>query len=261
MILAVDIGNTNIVIGALDEEKIVFIERLSTNTKKTELEYAMDIKSILGLHKIEEDSIDGGIIASVVPTLTDILSKSIKKLLNIDSLIVGPGIKTGVNIRLDNPAEIGADMVACAVCAVTEYKAPALIIDLGTANTVSVIDENKNILGGLIMPGIGVSLEALTESAAQLIDISMDIPKDIIGKNTKECMKSGIIYGNAAMIDGVIDRIAEKMGHDLTLIATGGLSKLIIPFCKHKITMDENLLHKGLGYIYRKNINDNRLTK
>lgn len=253
MILAVNIGNTNIVIGAIDNGKIIFVERLSAVNKKTQLEYALDIKNIISLYDIDAKKIDGGIISSVVPLLTDVIKEAINKIFGFTPYVVGPGIKTGINIRLDNPAEIGADLVAQAVAVISEYEAPALIIDLGTATTFSYIDDNKNILGGLIMPGIRISLEALTENASQLMDISVEPPKEVIGRNTKESMKSGVVYGNAAMIDGIISRIEKSVGKLSTIVATDGWSKLIIPYCEHQIIYDEDLLLKGLWTIYKKN--------
>lgn len=253
MILAVNIGNTNIVIGAIDNGKIIFVERLSTVNKKTQLEYALDIKNIISLYGIDAKKIDGGIISSVVPLLTDVIKEAINKIFGFTPYVVGPGIKTGINIRLDNPAEIGADLVAQSVAVISEYEAPALIIDLGTATTFTYVDNNKNILGGLIMPGIRISLGALTENASQLMDVSVETPKDVIGRNTKESMKSGVVYGNAAMIDGIISRIEKSVGKLSTIVATDGWSKLIIPYCEHQIIYDEDLLLKGLWTIYKKN--------
>jgi len=254
MILAVDIGNTNIVIGAIDEGEILFIERISTNRTKTELEYALDLNTIIDIHRINKSLITGGIISSVVPQLTGILKLAVIKVYHFVPLEVGPGIKTGLNIRLDNPAEIGADRVADAVAAISDYPTPLILIDMGTANTFSVIDKNKNFIGGLILPGIIVSLEALTSRAAQLNGISLEKPKDIIGRNTRDCMKSGVVYGNASMVDGLIDRIEERLESKAAIVATGGLSNLIVPYCKHEIIRDENLLLKGLWIIYNKNV-------
>lgn len=253
MLLAVDVGNTNIVVGVIDDERIVFIERISTNRLKTELEYALDLHTILEIHNISKESIKGGIISSVVPQITTIMKLAIHKVYGFDPVVIGPGIKTGVNIRLDNPAEIGSDRVADAVAAINEYKAPIIIIDMGTANTVSVIDENKNIIGGLIIPGVRISLDALASRASQLNGISIENPKDLIGKNTRDCMKSGVVYGNAAMIDGLISRIEKRFDSPVTVVATGGLSKLIVPYCEHEIIHDEDLLLKGLKIIYNKN--------
>lgn len=254
MILAVDIGNTNIVIGVIDGDNILFTERLSTNHLKTEMEYANDLRTILDICDIKKDSIDGGIIASVVPQITGIMRLAIQKLFRFKPLIVGPGIKTGVNIKLDNPSEMGSDRVADAVAATTEYSAPIIIVDMGTANTISVIDKNKNVIGGLLMPGVLVSLDALTAAASQLNGISIEKPKDIIGKNTRDCMKSGVIYGQASMIDGLINRIEAKLGEKTTVIVTGGLSKMIVPYCEREVIHDEDLLLKGLKIIYNMNV-------
>lgn len=253
MILAVDIGNTNIVIGVIDGKDILFTERLSTNHLKTEMEYANDLRTIFEICDIDKEKIEGGIIASVVPQITSIMKLAIQKLFTFRPLIVGPGIKTGINIRLDNPSEMGSDRVADAVAAINEYQAPIIIVDMGTANTISVIDKNKNVIGGLLMPGVLVSLDALTASASQLNGISIEKPKDIIGKNTKDCMKSGVIYGQAAMIDGLVDRIEARIEDKATVIVTGGLSKVIVPFCEHEVIHDEDLLLKGLRTIYDMN--------
>lgn len=253
MILAIDIGNTNIVIGCIDGEKCLFVERLSTVRTKTELEYAIDIKNVLDIYHIKRNDLEGGIISSVVPQITTVAKLAVEKILKKEILVVGAGIKTGLNIRIDNPAQLGSDLVVDSVAAIAEYPAPMLIFDLGTANTVCVIDEKKNYIGGMIYPGIGVSLDSLTANAAQLGGISLEAPEHIIGKNTTECMKSGIIYSSAAAIDGIIDRLEENLDGDVTVVATGGLAAKIVPHCRRKIILDDNLLLKGLAIIYRKN--------
>ncbi len=253
MILAIDIGNTNIVIGCIDGEKCLFVERLSTVRTKTELEYAIDIKNVLDIYHIKRNDLEGGIISSVVPQITTVAKLAVEKILKKEVLVVGAGIKTGLNIRIDNPAQLGSDLVVDSVAAIAEYPAPMLIFDLGTANTVCVIDEKKNYIGGMIYPGIGVSLDSLTANAAQLGGISLEAPEHIIGKNTTECMKSGIIYSSAAAIDGIIDRLEENLDGDVTVVATGGLAAKIVPHCRRKIILDDNLLLKGLAIIYRKN--------
>lgn len=254
MILAIDIGNTNIVVGGLEEDKILFTERISTNWTKTELEYAIDFKTILDLHHVAYNTIEGGIISSVVPQLTGIVKLASEKILKQHKiLILGPGIKTGLNIKLDNPAEMGADRVADAVAAIAEYPVPLVIVDMGTATTISVVDDKKNFIGGMIVPGVRVSLDALAQRASQLNGISIEEPKNFIGKNTVDCMKSGLLYGNASMIDGMIDRVERELGQKVTVIASGGLSKRIVPHCVHNIIHDENLLLKGLRIIYKKN--------
>lgn len=253
MILAIDIGNTNIVVGCIDREKTYFIERLSTVRTKTELEYAVDLKTVVDIYRVKAADIEGCIISSVVPQITDAVKLAAEKILKKDVLVIGPGVKTGLNIMMDNPGQLGADLVANAVAGIAEYPVPLAVIDMGTASTVSIVDEKKHYVGGMIYPGMGISLNALTANAAQLSGISLEAPRRIIGKNTIDCMKSGIIYSNAAAIDGIIDRIEEEMGQKLTVIATGGLAKKIVPHCRREIILDEVLLLKGLLVIYEKN--------
>lgn len=253
MILAVDIGNSNIVLGCFDQEQILFIERLSTNRHATALEYTILIKNILELNNLSNQTFDGAIISSVVPSVTHTLQHAVTRLTGKDVLVVGPGIRTGLKIMLDNPAQLGSDRVADAVAAVHHYPCPLIIVDMGTATTVSAIDRDKNFRGGMIMPGLRVSLESLTSRTSQLPTISLDPPKKVIGTNTVDCMRSGIIYSNAASIDGIIDRIEEELGEPCTVVSTGGLAKTIIPYCKHHIIIDDLLLLKGLMIIYHKN--------
>ena len=253
MILAIDIGNTNIVVGCIDKEKTYFIERLSTVRTKTELEYAVDIKVVLDLYHVKKSDIEGCIISSVVPQITNIAKLAVEKILKKEPIVLGPGVKTGLNIMMDHPGQLGADLVADAVAGIAEYQAPLIIVDMGTATTVSVVDEKKNYVGGMIMPGMRIALDALTARASQLSGISIEAPKRIIGKNTIECMKSGVLYSNAAAIDGIIDRIEEEIGQKATVIATGGLAKKIVPHCKKEIILDEYLLLKCLLVIYEKN--------
>ena len=253
MILAIDIGNTNIVVGCIDDKKTYFIERLSTNRTKTELEYAVDLKNVLDIYHIRKTDIEGCIISSVVPQITNIAKLAAEKILKKDAIVLGPGIKTGLNIMMDNPGQLGADQVADAVAGIANYPVPLILIDMGTATTASVVNSRKQYVGGMILPGVGVSLDALTARASQLSGISIDAPRHIIGKNTIECMKSGVLYSNAAALDGIIDRIEEELGEKTTVVATGGLAKKIIPHCKRKIILDEELLLKGLLIIYEKN--------
>lgn len=253
MILAIDIGNTNIVVGCIDEEKIYFTERLSTVRTKTELEYAVDIKTVLDIYHIKRTDIEGCIISSVVPQITDIAKLAAEKILKKEVMVLGPGVKTGLNIVMDNPGQLGADLVADAVAGLASYPVPLVVIDMGTATTISVVNSKKQYVGGMIMPGVGISLDALTARASQLSGISIDAPRHIIGKNTIECMKSGVLYSNAAALDGIIDRIEEELGEKTTVIATGGLAKKIVPHCRKEIILDEELLLKGLMLIYRKN--------
>ncbi len=253
MILAIDVGNTNIVIGCCEGERILFTERLSVNRTATVLEYVISFKTVLELYNIEPHDVEGGIISSVVPSITTAIKSAVMKLVGKSIKVVGPGIKTGLNIKIDDPKELGADLVIGAVAAIQEYKAPMVIFDLGTATTASVIDENMCYLGGMIMPGAVVSLNSLTNSTSQLPRISLEAPKKLIGGNTVECMTSGIIYSTAASIDGICERIEEHFGKEVTVIATGGIAPTIVPFCKKKIVLDDELLLKGLIILYNKN--------
>ena len=253
MILAIDMGNTNIVIGCIDNEKTYFVERMSTDTSKTELEYVIGFKTVLELYHIELSQMEGAIISSVVPQLTNVISSAVEKTVGCKPYIVGPGLKTGLNILMDNPRTVGSDLIVDAVAAVKEYGAPCIIIDMGTATTLSVVDKKGNYIGGMILPGVRVSVDSLVSRTAQLPRIGLEAPKKCIGKNTIDCMKSGIIYSQAAAIDGIIDRIWEELGYESPVVATGGLSSKIIPQCKHEVTVDNELTLVGLSLIYEKN--------
>ena len=254
MILALDIGNTNIVIGCIDEQHTLFVERLRTDPLKTELEYALDLKNVLELYGVTREDLNGGIISSVVPPLSTTVKLALEKVLGRQVLSVGPGVRTGLNIKMDNPASVGADLIAAAVAAVRDYPTPLIIIDMGTATTMTVVDNVGSYIGGVIIPGLQVSLDSLVSRTALLTRIGLDNPKQVIGKNTIDCMKSGAIYGNAAMIDGMIDRMEEELGQSATVVATGGLARFVIPHCRRAITLDDGLLLRGLWIIYQKNL-------
>jgi type III pantothenate kinase len=177
----------------------------------------------------------------------------VKKIIGKVPMIVGPGVKTGLNIHMDNPRQVGSDLIVDAVAGIAEYGAPLVIIDMGTATTLSVVDDKRSYIGGQILPGLRLSMEALSSGAAQLYNVGLEAPKQVIGKNTSDCMRSGLIIGNAACIDGMIDRIEEELGYPLPAIATGGLAKVVIPLCRHEIVIDDTLLLKGLKIIYDKN--------
>ena len=253
MILAIDIGNTNIVIGGIDSEKTYFVERITTNHVKTSLEYAINIKNVFEIHNIAKSQVEGAIMSSVVPPLNATLSSAVKKILGFPPMLVGSGMKTGLNIRMDNPKTVGSDMIVDAVAALKDYPCPIVVIDMGTATTMSVIDQAGNYIGGVILPGLKVSLDSLSSKTAQLPDISLDIPRKVIGKNTIDCMRSGIMYGNAGTIDGILDRMEDELGACPSVVATGGLSRFVVPLCRHKIVYDEALLLKGLRILYEKN--------
>lgn len=253
MILAVDIGNTNVVLGCMEDDKILFLERMATDRRATDMEYLVRIRSVLKYRGIDPSKLEGAIICSVVPIVTMNIRPAVEQLTGKQAVVVGPGLKTGLRINIDNPGALGADRVADAVAAVNLYPVPLITIDMGTATTVGVVDETKTFIGGMIVPGVMVSLNALAGGTAQLPHISLDPPKHAIGRNTVECMQNGIIYHNAAGVDGMIERIEDQLGKKCTVVITGGLSTVIAPHCKHEMIHDPELLLKGLMILYRKN--------
>ena len=254
MILVIDIGNTNITAGCIEGKRTFFIERMAADRKRTELEYAITLKNVLELYDIKPEDIEGGMISSVVPALTGTVKRAAEKLLHRQIKVVGPGVKNGLRIQTDNPAQLGSDQVANAVAALAEYKPPLIMVDMGTATTVSVINKDGAYIGCLIMPGIRIAADSLANSTALLTQISLDIPKRLIGSNTIDCMKSGALYGHAAAIDGLITRIEEELGQSCTVVATGGHAGLVVPLCRKHIIWEEDLLLKGLQIIYYKNL-------
>ncbi len=254
MILAIDIGNTNIVLGGIEDGNILFEARMATDLVKTSDQYCAELKTMLALFEVHAQKVEGCIISSVVPPVLNSFKTAIRKLTGKNCLVVGPGIKTGLNIRMDNPSEVGSDLIVVAVAAIAEYGAPLLLIDMGTATTITAIDSSGSFIGGCICPGVKISMEALTGRTAQLPGISLDEPHCAIGKNTRECMRSGIMYGAAAMLDGLLDRMGEELGAEAKIIATGGISRFVVPLCKHEIIFDRRLMLKGLDLLYRRNI-------
>lgn len=253
MILAIDIGNTNVVMGCFDGDKLIFRERVSSNQEATDLEYAVTIKTALEMYHITVEEVKGVIVSSVVPSITNTFKRAVEKLAGVKPAVVGPGIKTGLSILIDNPAQLGSDLVVDAVAGINEYPLPQIIIDMGTATTFSIIDRNRNYLGGMITTGMAVSAEALVSKTSQLPKIAFDKPKKLIGTNTVDCIKSGIMYSTASSLDGMIERIEDELGERCTVIATGGLASLVIPLCKRDIILDEDLMLKGLVNIYNRN--------
>lgn len=251
MILAIDVGNTNIVIGMLDGKRLVASGRLSTSVNETDDDYAMRLHSFVQLTRAEK--IDGAIISSVVPALNRTLKKAVKRVTGAESMIVGPGIKTGINIRIDNPAEMGADLVVGAVAGIAKYPCPQIIFDLGTATTASVIDKNATYLGGAIVCGVKTAINAVSLGTAQLNQVDISAPEKVIATNTADCMKSGAVFGTAALLDGLVRRFERELGEKATVIVTGGLGRTIIKECESDMVYDENLLIDGLRIIYEKN--------
>ncbi|MCD7909580.1 MAG: type III pantothenate kinase [Clostridium sp.] len=253
MILAIDMGNTNTVIGGIDEKQTYFIERITTDQGRTATEYAVSFKNILEMCGIDVSDIEGAILSSVVPPLNSVILTAVEKVTGIRPLLVGSGMKTGMNILMDNPKSVGSDQIVDAVAASHDHPLPLIVIDMGTATTMCVVDKNRNYIGGIIMPGLKVSLDSLSSKTAQLPYISLEVPDRVIGKNTIDCMRAGIIYGNVDMIDGIIDRMERELGQPATVVATGGLARFITPMCRHKIICDDALLLKGLLILYQKN--------
>jgi len=254
MLLAVDIGNTNVVIGCLDENnRVTKLFRMVTDLKKTEDEYAAGIAMILQLGNMAPNTFEGAIICSVVPPLTEIFRKAAEQFTGRKAMVVGAGIKTGLNIMIENPASLGSDIVAASVAAMQEFPLPVIVMDMGTATTITVIDEGNRFLGGAIVPGVALSLNALSAGTSLLQTVPIDAPQKVISDTTITCMQSGAIYGNASMLDGMIDRFEQQLGRKASLVATGGIAAKIVPHCKHEIVYDENLLLRGLGILYQKN--------
>lgn len=254
MILAVDIGNSNIVIGGMEGEKIVFEARVRTDATKTSDEYCIDLKNILDIYGVNREVVEGAIVASVVPQVLNSVKTAIKKLTGKNCLVVGPGLKTGLNIKVENPAQTGADLVVGAVAALREHKPPLIVIDMGTATTMFVMDENGAFIGGSICTGVKLSLEALTQGTALLPGLQLDQPKRAIGRNTIDCMRSGIMMGHACMIDGMVERMEAELGRKATVVATGGIAKFVIPMCRTPIIYERDLLLKGLHTLYWENM-------
>ncbi|MBE6976910.1 MAG: type III pantothenate kinase [Ruminococcaceae bacterium] len=253
MILTVDIGNTNIVIGGVEGEDIVFEARIRTDATKTSDEYCMDLKLLLDVQGVDPKTIEGSILASVVPQVLNSFHTAIMKLTGKTSLVVGPGLKTGLNIKIENPAQTGADLVVGSVAALREHKPPMIIVDMGTATTMVVLDQSGALIGGAISPGVKISMDALTERTALLPGLQLDQPKRAIGKNTIDCMRSGIMMGAACMLDGMVERMEAELGCKTTVVATGGIARFVIPMCKTPIVYDKDLIIKGLAALYRDN--------
>ena len=253
MILTIDIGNSTITLGGVQGDEIRFECRINTDRVKTSDTYCIDLKTLFEIYGVELGTIEGVIIASVVPQVLNSVRTAIRKLLGTEPLVVGPGLKTGLNIKLENPGQMGADLVAAGVAALREHKPPLVIIDMGTATTMAVLDPEGAHLGGCVCPGLRISLEALTGRTSLLPGIQLDSPRQAIGRNTADAMRSGIMYGNAAMLDGMIDRFREETGWDFTVVATGGLAKRVVPLCRHRIVYDRHLIIKGLAALYRDN--------
>ena len=255
MILTIDIGNTNITFGVFDGDKLSFVSRLATERNRTDDQFAVEFLAVFKMHDLEPAEITGAVLSSVVPELTGKIKTAVNKVCGIESVIIAPGVKTGLNILIDNPAELGADLVAGAVGAMARYEMPAFVIDLGTATKIYAVDEHGGYHGGTIAPGVEISMKALSGQASLLPSFSLASPPHACATNTIECLQSGIIFGTADMIDGMLDRFAKQLGEPKTIVASGGLSSYVLGYCRHNIIHDDNLLLYGLKAIYDKNSN------
>ena len=256
MILAIDIGNSNIVIGGVEGDEIVFEARLRTEATKTSDQYSVDLKILLDVYEVSRESIEGVIVASVVPQVLNSMQTAVKKLTGKNCLVVGPVLKTGLNILIENPSQTGADLVVGSVAALREHKPPMIVVDMGTATTMVVLDKNGALIGGCICPGVKISMDALTERTALLPGLQLDQPKKAIGRNTIDCMRSGIMMGAACMLDGMVQRMEEELGAKTTVVVTGGIGKFVVPMCRTPMIYDKDLLLKGLAALYRDNKRD-----
>lgn len=261
MILTIDVGNTNTQFGVFDnideDERLIFESRIATNQFRMEDEYAVTLMDILKLYGVDAKDISGAILASVVPPVTVQLKPAVEKVCGCRVKTVGPGLKTGLNIKIDEPAALGADLAAVAVGAKEKYPLPAIVIDLGTATKILAVDKSGAFVGGIIAPGVKISAEALAQKTAvlPLIGISGEPIKSVIGTNTIDCMRSGLLNGTAFMLDGMIESFRNEIGEDCTVIATGGFAGVIKPLCKLEYILDEHLILTGLLAIYKKNSN------
>ena len=253
MILALDIGNTNVVLGCIADGEILFTERMATDSGKTELDYAISLKMVLELREIKVSEITGAIIGSVVPPVTSLMREAIRKVTGQEALVVNVDMNIGLEVLMDNPSSVGTDLIVGAVAGINRYPVPLILIDMGTATTICVVNENKQYIGGMILPGVTVSHDALASRTAQLPKVAFELPKHTIGTNSVDCLKSGLLYGNAGALDGLIDRINAELNTPCTVVATGGLSSVIAPLCRNKIILDDDLLLKGLSILFEKN--------
>ena len=254
MLLTIDIGNTNITMGTYNEDNLVFVSRIATDRSKTPDQYAVEFKQIFALYDTQISNFKGAAISSVVPELSATISEAVEKTTNCKPMILGPGIKTGMNILIDNPAQLGADLLAGCVGAAALYPLPCLVVDLGTASKISVIDKNGAFRGCTIAPGIGISLDALSQRTSQLPSISLKTPDHAIGTNTLDSMQSGTVFGFAAMIDGLCNKLEAELNQGkMSAVATGGLARDLIKSCSREIEFNRELVLYGLKVLYEKN--------
>lgn len=253
MLLAIDIGNTNVVLGCFRGEELRFEARIATDGARTADQYGLEIRQMLEAFGVRREDVEDCIISSVVPPVLSAVRDGVRKFLGREPLAVGPDLETGLEICMDSPAQMGADLIVVAVAALRKYAAPLILIDMGTATTMEVLEPGSRYVGGLVMPGVRISLDALTGRTAQLPGIDLERPGKVVGTNTVDCMRSGLLYGAATMLDGLIERIWAERGMKHRVVATGGLAPFIVPLCKHEIILEKDLLLQGLQELYRLN--------
>lgn len=253
MLLAIDVGNTNISFGFLEGPELVHHLRSESARNRTADEYAVQARQMMGLIGLSPDDVDGAILASVVPTLTDTMVGLVKRAFSIDPVVVGPGIKTGMKILYEDPRAVGADRVVNAVAAYEWSKTATIVVDFGTATTFDCVSKKGDYLGGVITPGVQISAEALFSRAARLHRVEYAVPPRVIGKNSSESMQAGLIFGYAGLVDGLCDRIQAESGETCRVVATGGLAKLIGPETRSIERVDDDLTLQGLRIIYERN--------
>ena len=260
MILTADIGNSSITVGLFDvsEDKpdgeLKCKSKYSTDARKSADEYAALIYNTFNINSVDASRIEAVMISSVVPQLTDVVKEALSRITDARVYVVGPGLRTGVNIRTDDPSELGSDIVANAVGALSVVKPPFVIVDVGTATSLFAVDKNRTIVGGCIAPGLRISLDSLKNSTSQLPAVSLSAPKEVIGKNTDSAIRAGLISGHAMMIDGMIDAFSRELGEsELGVVITGGLAKSVLPIISHKTVYSEDLTLEGLFGIYKLN--------
>lgn len=252
MLFCIDVGNTNIVFGIYNKDELLFSFRLETKINQTYDEYGIKILDMLEHFNVKQDDVSGIIISSVVPQIDHTLESLCNKYFNIKPIFIGPGIKTGLKIKIDNPKQLGADLLVGCVSATNKYGCPVIVIDMGTATTFAVVNEQKEMIGGLIYPGLKIAFANLFEKTSKLEEVKLEKPKQLIGKDTATCIQSGMLYGTVAMIDGLIDMMCKQI-KDAKIVLTGGIGAYVYPHIKHQVYYDENLLLDGLNYIYYKN--------
>lgn len=251
MVLAVDIGNTNIVLGGYENDRLTFSARLATETKLEADQIALQLRGIFDLYGVSAGSITDAILSSVVPPLTGTFTRALRIAAGVETVVLTQDLPTGVRADIERPEELGADLVAGAAGAKALYPLPAVVVDMGTATKLTAVLADGTIPGVSILPGVFLSLNALTNGASQLSGIALQAPKRAIGRNTAQSMQSGVVLGTASMLDGMLDRFEAEMGHIETVVATGGAASFIVPYCRRKIVSEPDLLLHGLYHVYK----------